>query len=522
MNNLFKTAHRCRLRGVGLLLLCCVVLIGPQPANAQANVIFTENFDGAFANDTNTYCQQGGCDVPQNWGVWFIPRRETDPQGVNFQPKYAAMGGARARSGNAQRIFETNKTFTGGIYRKVEGVQVGQKIRFTAWGQMWSTNDESPISARPSSGIRLKIGIDPLGGNNGTPSPLSGQVVWSAEQEAKDNFAQFTVETEARATTIIVYTYVAMKDIVRHNEAFWDDAVLEYAAAPATHTPTPDPASASSATAEGAATAAPAPTGSGGVNHTVVSGDTLYGLELQYGVAVAEIKRLNNLPNDNLSIGQVLIIKLPEAAPTPTATPLPTAPPAPAAGTAVVADVSQIITLTTPISGTGQLCVLAYFDDNGNGARDEEELDVTGTPKPSDVRSLENPVPNVRFTLTTGGNVVAEYVSDGVNEGVTGHCFENLPPIAYTVAATYTIDYVPTTPLNDSVNVNPGARSIFFIGLRRSTDGFTDVSRTPTPAPNPLLSTGNIFGILATIGGSLLVLGAVGIVVSLALRRRQI
>jgi hypothetical protein len=48
------------------------------------------------------------------------------------------------------------------------------------------------------------------------------------------------------------------------------------------------------------------------------------------------------------------------------------------------------------------------------------------------------------------------------------------------------------------------------------------VSKTPTPVANPLTTPSNIFGVLATIGGSLLVLGAVGIVVSLVLRRRQL
>ena len=72
------------------------------------------------------------------------------------------------------------------------------------------------------------------------------------------------------------------------------------------------------------------------------------------------------------------------------------------------------------------------------------------------------------------------------------------------------------------MNVNPGAKSSFFVGLRRPKDGILDVSKTPTPAANPLTTPSNIFGVLATIGGSLLVLGAVGIVVSLVLRRRQL
>jgi hypothetical protein len=181
------------------------------------------------------------------------------------------------------------------------------------------------------------------------------------------------------------------------------------------------------------------------------------------------------------------------------------------------------IAQSTAISGTGQLCVLAFFDDNGNGQRDEQ---VVATPVSQNaaphMRGLEDPVPNIQFTLATGGVEVARYVSDGVSEGVSGYCFENLPALGYTAVATYTQGYVPTTPLDDSVTVNPGAKSIFFVGLRRPADEFRDVSKTPTPVANPLTTPSNIFGVLATIGGSLLVLGAVGIVVSLVLQRRQL
>ncbi len=42
--------------------------------------------------------------------------------------------------------------------------------------------------------------------------------------------------------------------------------------------------------------------------YTVVSGDSLYKIANKYGTSVDEIKRLNNLTNNNLSIGQTLLI----------------------------------------------------------------------------------------------------------------------------------------------------------------------------------------------------------------------
>jgi len=44
------------------------------------------------------------------------------------------------------------------------------------------------------------------------------------------------------------------------------------------------------------------------IDYRVVLGDTLYGIANKYGVSVDEIKRINNLSNNNLSIGQIIRI----------------------------------------------------------------------------------------------------------------------------------------------------------------------------------------------------------------------
>lgn len=45
------------------------------------------------------------------------------------------------------------------------------------------------------------------------------------------------------------------------------------------------------------------------ITHTVQRGDTLYGIAKKYGVPISKIKELNNLSDNNLEIGQELIIK---------------------------------------------------------------------------------------------------------------------------------------------------------------------------------------------------------------------
>ncbi len=400
-----------------------------------------------FANDASpaavNYCKSGNCDVPEQWNVWFIPRRDSDQQGINFQPKFVKADAAsgRVRGGGAQRIYEENKTFTAGIYRTVQSVQVGSKLRFSVYGQIWSTRDESPISARPSSGIRLKVGIDPFGGIDGQPRPLSNQVIWSSEQEASNGYVTFTVEAEAKAATVIVYTYATMRDPVRHNEVFWDDAVLEYVSA----APAAAPAVAETAPADAAAIPADAPTAEAtpaGVTHIVASGDTLLDLALKYNTTVEDIKRMNNLDNDLLSIGQALLVVPPQPSATVTVGPTPI-PPTPDQAVAIAAAVG--ITDPSTITQTGQLCVAPFFDDNGNGSRD----------------SSEDYVPAVDFSLTINGAVVGTYQSDGKNEP---HCFINLPQTNYTIMATAPQQYVPTSPLNDTTRILAGARAFSMSG----------------------------------------------------------
>nr|WP_321248260.1 glucosaminidase domain-containing protein [uncultured Psychroserpens sp.] len=45
------------------------------------------------------------------------------------------------------------------------------------------------------------------------------------------------------------------------------------------------------------------------INHTVVKGDTLYSLSKKYNTSVDELKRLNSLDSNEISLGQLLIIK---------------------------------------------------------------------------------------------------------------------------------------------------------------------------------------------------------------------
>jgi len=63
--------------------------------------------------------------------------------------------------------------------------------------------------------------------------------------------------------------------------------------------------------------------------YEVQHGDSLFTVSAEYGVPIAEIRKVNNLTSDNLKVGQKLRIPVGTATPTPTLTPAPTLTPTP-------------------------------------------------------------------------------------------------------------------------------------------------------------------------------------------------
>ena len=143
--------------------------------------------------------------------------------------------------------------------------------------------------------------------------------------------------------------------------------------------------------------------------------------------------------------------------PTFTPTALPTATPKPTA---------------TPTPPLGAICVLAYHDRDGDGARGPDEELLAGAV----------------FTVSDERGVVASHTSDGVHEP---YCFEGLSPGNYIVAERNPPGYDSTTPDQWAVALVGGARVDVTFGDRaRPTPTLTPTltpAPTPTPTPEPLL-----------------------------------
>ena len=94
-----------------------------------------------------------------------------------------------------------------------------------------------------------------------------------------------------------------------------DDGFLDMGEPISPNTPTPRPAPRPVTEPEQPvvptppATPTTSPNRPAAVYHAVVSGDTLYGISRRYGVSVDEIKRLNALPGNTISVGQQLRIR---------------------------------------------------------------------------------------------------------------------------------------------------------------------------------------------------------------------
>ena len=497
-----------------LITMSQVLIVGTtvQAQSDKPEVILEEGFEVAFVTDP--FCATGRCQVPAGWEVWWVPRRETDPEGINFQPQSDRTNApGKFKSGTAaQRIYVERATFTGGIRRVISKVKVGSRIRFSAVAQVWSTNDEQAFSARPSSDIKVRLGIESLAGEVSTASAFNPGVVWSPETDAKDKFGSLSVEIEAKSSTIVLYTYGTMKDPVRHNEMYVDDVLVEYVAPPpgavadAPKTPgpglaiaasqgvTPSAALTSSVTAAPVLTLAPTSTpatSASGKTYKVVSGDTVGGIAARFGLSDDDLRRLNGLRTDLLSIGQELILEAPPVPPTPTPRP-------PGPGTAVAA--------APAAPQFGLLCVEAFYDNNGDGRRQSE----TG----------EDLVPNVFFSISSAGQIVTTRLTDGINEPF---CIQNLLAGNYTVGATTLQSYNATTPLNDTKVVQGGNAARFSIGLRRVDAGNKIVVPNQGNASAPVKGLADMaLPILAVGLGALLVVGGLVFGVSFYLRQRRI
>lgn len=257
--------------------------------------------------------------VANGWRAWWrqpsfpdYPPRCDDPQApkVNcvafHRPEWrdAATGGMTAdlyrnrihSGGNAQKYFTFYSVHESGMYQQVtNGIQAGQRLRFTIYMEGWSTNTNDIVSNGQSS-MNLKVGIDPFGGTNA----FSPNVIWSQPNNSYDVYSQFAVEAVAQANAVTVFTYSRPVYALQHNDVYVDDGALTVvgsgSVAPA-NPPVADVVSQPAPVVVGATSPYPGTyvDANGNIIYIVQPGNTIYSIAIRFGTTIQQLMVWNGL-----------------------------------------------------------------------------------------------------------------------------------------------------------------------------------------------------------------------------------
>lgn len=184
-------------------------------------------FNGDFGDDYYLWRGDEQIIVAAGWTPWWMPQTGGDPVWKNRKPEYRqaalATDPLRVRSGaSSQQYSSFWGTHTAGLWQQVI-VEPEARLRFSAWGHAWSSEDDQPRPSRNPTHVHMSVGVDPLGGTD----PTSSAVIWSSEQNAIDNWRLLAVDAQARTYIITVFVRSAPEWPKKHQDIFWDDAALE-------------------------------------------------------------------------------------------------------------------------------------------------------------------------------------------------------------------------------------------------------------------------------------------------------
>jgi LysM repeat protein len=214
----------------------------------------------------------------------------------------------------------------------------------------------------------------------------------------------------------------------------------------------------------------PTPGPDGKIIWIVKSNDTLLSISLITGVKVDDIKRLNNLTNDTILVGQKLIIGLAgPALVTPTVGPSPTPTP--------------VLPTPTPKPGSGTLCIILFNDENGDSLRQTSELSIEGG-----AININNRIGSVSLTSNT-------------ISGEKPQCFKDLPEGDYTASVAIPQGYNPTTNNSYSLPLKAGDITYIDFGAQANSQKLAEAPLIPEGGQkSPLLGILGALSLLIGIG----------------------
>jgi LysM repeat protein len=332
MRQLFTLRH-----WVSTLLIAALAGLSLPLDSAAAyqggNLLQNPGFEGQYVSING----DASLRVAPNWQPWSIP--PGDSSAINARPEYKPAPANRIRSGSAAQEYNTFfATHTGGVYQRVP-VTPNTELRFSIFVYVWSSGSFSnPDVSQDPNEVIVSVGIDPLGGTDGT----SSTIVWSADAEFYDEYRELSIAASSQSTAVTVFVRSAPQGFVGTSNIYLDDALLlPLGQAPPTQTlvPTTTP-DFTLPTQEGTVTpvpttattvpvATPTPKLPDDFNstqlYTVVAGDTVWEISQRFNSSVNAIIQVNGLNNAGLiNVGQTLVIPVRAAyTPPPTFTPAP-------------------------------------------------------------------------------------------------------------------------------------------------------------------------------------------------------
>jgi LysM repeat protein len=324
---------------VGLLSLAVGSV--PEQAAAQDGDNLLEN--PGFESPYNAIAGDSTKQVAFGWQPWHLTSDPGSTIDEHLEPDYQPARDFRVRSGeNAQEYNTFFATHFGGLYQQVP-VSAGDELEFSVYAYLYSSADfEDPDESTNPQGLRFSIGIDPLGGTDGS----SASIAWTEPVEYYDEYRVHTVAATAQEDTVTVFIRSTVDNAPGLHQVFVDDASLivtgqsptdtpdteTATVSPTTETPTattetptetattvtPTPSVTETATTTTPTRTPPAEDLPNQISYVVQSGDTVSSLAQSFNSRVQAIIDFNDLSRDGfITIGQTLLIPVPAGQGTP-------------------------------------------------------------------------------------------------------------------------------------------------------------------------------------------------------------
>ncbi len=214
----------------------------------------------------------------------------------------------------------------------------------------------------------------------------------------------------------------------------------------------------------------PTPGPDGRILYIVQPGDNCISISLLNGITLEQLRALNSNLDENCSLtaGQELLLGLggpavvtPTPGPSPTPTPIPPTP--------------------TPFTGTTEICVLVFEDQNGDALHQDLEPGIE-----NGAVSVSNAAGTFSQSQTTTS---APDPDTGLAASV---CFEDVPEGRYSISAGVPDNYNPTMSLTYTLDVKAGDRAAVAFGAQSK-------AQTVQETGGPGKGTSTLLGVLGGI-----------------------